>query len=113
MIETLPKEIMSLFSHDRSALTLEIIAEAGRNPKFLDLVARVNDPLRLAFRSIIEPLLRDLPQQEIDERAETLLVMARGLAVHICTRPTSDYRLLAATFRSALRGVLVTGTAQS
>lgn len=106
VIEALSSEIMSLFSHDRSALTLEIIAEAERNPKFLDLVLRADERIRSAFRTIIEPLLPGLTRQEIDERAETLLVMARGLAVHMCMRPASDYHLLAATFKFTLRGVL-------
>lgn len=112
VVEALSHEIMSLLSHDRSALTLEIIAEAGRNPKFLDLISRVDDQIRSAFRSIIKPFLAGLSDQDIDERAETLLVMARGLAVHICTRPTSDHRLLATTFEIAFRGALSTGSAR-
>lgn len=105
-IESLTNQIMSLYSHDRTALTLDIIAEAGHNPKFLDLLSRVDDRIRVAFRTIIEPLLQDLTRQEIDERVETLLVMARGLAVQMCIRPASDHRLLAATLKHALRGAL-------
>ncbi len=106
IVETFANEIMSLLSHDRAALTLEIIAEAGRDPKFLDMVLRVDDRIRLALRKIIEPLLEGFTQQEIEERIEALLVMTRGLAVHTCTRPTSDHELLTATYKIALRGAL-------
>lgn len=106
VVETFSKELMGLLSHDRAALTLEIIAEAGRNPKFLDLVLRVDDRIRDAIRDIVEPLLAGLTPQEIDERIETLLVMTRGLAVHTCTRPASDYALLTTTYKIALRGAL-------
>lgn len=106
VVETFSNEIMSLLSHDRAALTLDILAEAERNPKFLDLVVRVDDRIRHAIRNIIEPHLTGLTQQEVEERVETLLVMTRGLAAHTCMRPASDHDLLTATFKIALRGAL-------
>lgn len=106
VVETFAKEMMSLLSDDRAALTIEILAEAERNPKFLEMVLRVDDRIREAISKIIEPLLVGLTQQEIAERIETLLVMTRGLAVHTCMRPASDHDLLTATCKIALRGVL-------
>lgn len=106
VVEAFSTEMMDLLSHDRAALTLEIIAEAGRNPLFLDLISRVDDRIRRAIRDIIDPLLKHLTPLEIDERIEMLLVMSRGLAVHTCTRPASDHDLLKATFKIALRGAL-------
>ncbi|MEJ7932848.1 TetR/AcrR family transcriptional regulator [Sphingobium sp. AN558] len=104
--EALSAEIMAWFSQDRAALTIEFVAEAGRNPNFLEMVLRNEGRMREAIHSIMGPLLVGLPEPEIKKRVETLLVMMRGLAGHACTRPKAEYGVLAETFEIVLRGVL-------
>lgn len=106
IVHTFSNEIIWLLESDRAALTLEVMAEASRNPKFSDLVVRVDHRLRSALRAIIEPVLEGLSQREIDMRIETLLVMTRCLTVHAGTRPIGDRGMLAAGFELAFRGVI-------
>ncbi len=106
IVRTFSGKIMWLLDHDRAALALEVMAEAGRNPKVSELVVRVDHRVRNAIRKIIEPVLEGLTPQEIDVRIEMLLVMTRALAIHAGTHPASERQVLAAGFELALRGVL-------
>ncbi|MEJ7925862.1 TetR/AcrR family transcriptional regulator [Sphingobium sp. AN641] len=106
IVQTFSKEIIWLLDSDRAAFTLEFMAEAARNPKFSDLVVRVDHRLRSALRAIIEPVLEGLSRREIDMRVETLLVMTRCLTVHAGTRPIGDRGALASGFELAFRGVI-------
>lgn len=106
IVKIFSDKIMWLLDHDRAALALEVMAEAGRNPKVSELVLRVDQRVRSAVRKIIEPLLEGLTAQEIDVRVEMLLMMTRALAIHAGTHPASERQVLAAGSELALRGVL-------
>lgn len=99
-------KIMWMLDHDRAALALEVLAEAGRNPKVSDLVLRVDRRFREEGRKIVEAVLEGLSPKEIDARVDMLLVMARALLIHAGTHPLSDRQALASGFELALKGVL-------
>ena len=99
-------EIPWLLEYDRAALALEVLAEAGRNPKVAELVLRIDDRFRHTMRKTIEPVLEGLNAKEVDARVEMLLVMTRALAVHAGTHPVSDPEVIAAGLRLALMGML-------
>ncbi|MEJ7934859.1 TetR/AcrR family transcriptional regulator [Sphingobium sp. AN558] len=106
IVKTFAHEIIWLLDNDRAALTLEVMAEAARNPRFSDLVLGVDHRLRSALHNIIEPVLKGHAQSDIDMRIETLLVMTRCLTVHAATRPIADRRVLASGFELAFRGLI-------
>ncbi len=95
-----------LLDYDRAALSQEVLAEAARNPRVAELVARVDSRFRNAIRKIVEPVFDGFAEQDIDGRVETLLVMTRALALHASTHPDSDPRIIASGFEVALRAVL-------
>lgn len=106
LIERYLKQVPWLFDHDRAALEQEILAEASRNPKMAELVALVDRRFRDAFREILEPMLKGLPDKEIQGRVETLLVMTRALALHASTHPNTDPGIVIAGYEVVLRAVL-------
>lgn len=106
IIDAFLNKIMWLLDHDRAALALEVLAEAGRNPKVAELVLRADRRFREESRKIIETVLKGLSPKEVDARIEMLLVMARALLIHAGTHPVSDRKVLAAGFELALGGVL-------
>lgn len=106
LIDRYLNDVQWLLDYDRAALAQEVLAEAARNPRVAELVARVDDRFRDAVRAIVEPVFEDLTEREIDGRIETLLVMTRALALHASTHPASDPGIIAAGFEVALRAVL-------
>jgi hypothetical protein len=99
-------KIMWMLDHDRAALALEVLAEAGRNPKISDLVLRVDRRFCEEGRKIVEAVLEGLSPKEIGARVDMLLVMARALLIHAGTHPVIDRQALASGFELALKGVL-------
>lgn len=106
IIAAFSNKIMWMLDHDRAALALEVLAEAGRNPKVSDLVLRVDRRFREEGRKIVEAVLEGLSPEEIDARVQMLLVMARALLIHAGTHPVNDRKALASGFELALKGVL-------
>ncbi len=95
-----------MLDHDRAALALEVLAEAGRNAKVSSLVLRVDTEFRREARKIIQTVVKGLNPAEADARVEMLLVIVRALLIHAGTHPVSDRKLLAHGCKIALLGLL-------
>lgn len=106
LIDRYLNDVPWLLDYDRAALAQEVLAEAARNPRVAELVARVDDRFRNAIRTIVKPVFAGLTESEVDGRIETLLVMTRALSLHASTHPASDPGILAPGFEVALRAVL-------
>jgi AcrR family transcriptional regulator len=106
IIEIFLDRIMWLLDHDRAALALEVLAESGRNPRFSELILRVDRRFRQEIRAIVESVLDGLHPWDVEARVEMLLVMVRALLIHAGTHPVSDRQALAAGVELALGGVL-------
>lgn len=106
LIDRYLNDVQWLLDFDRAALAQEVLAEAARNPKVAELVARVDSQFRDAIRKIVESALDGLSEGEINGRIETLLVMTRALSLHASTHPASDPGIIAPGFEIALRAVL-------
>lgn len=106
LIDRYLNDVRWLLDYDRAALAQAVLAEAARNPRVAELVARVDDRFRDAVRTIVAPVFEGLTEREIDGRIETLLVMTRALSLHASTHPASDPGIIAAGFEVALRAIL-------
>ncbi|MEJ7926719.1 helix-turn-helix domain-containing protein [Sphingobium sp. AN641] len=95
-----------LLDFERAALAQAVLAEAARNPRVAELVARVDDRFRDALRTIVAPAFEGLAERDINGRIETLLMMTRALALHASTHPASAPDMIAAGFEVALRALL-------
>lgn len=94
-----------LLDADRAAIALEVIAEAGRNPKIFAMVERVNAGFRSAVRDAIAPLLQGLTPDQLEARVEALVLLIQGLTIRV-TQVGSNSELIKAGYGSALRCLL-------
>src|ERR1700741_3640502 len=63
----------------RAPLTLEIMSEAGRNPKVAEVVGRIDRHFREIMRPSLLPLSGPIPEAEIDDRLEAIVMLFYGM----------------------------------
>lgn len=95
-----------LLDYDRACLALEVMVEAGRNPKVAELVSNVDRQFRDSINQIITPVLKELPEQEVQMRVEMLLLTLRGAVLHAAIHPQAELNLAVVGIERALRGLL-------
>ncbi|MEJ7935418.1 TetR/AcrR family transcriptional regulator [Sphingobium sp. AN558] len=81
LVESFVAKLPSILEGDRTALWLEIQAEAGRNPKVKEMATRSARRFLETIRKIIKSVLDGDTEQELDERAEMLLICMHGLGI--------------------------------
>ncbi|MFA7601719.1 MAG: helix-turn-helix domain-containing protein [Novosphingobium sp.] len=92
----------------RAPLTLEIMSEAGRNPKVAQVVERIDRRFREIMRRSLLPLAGAIPPGEIDDRLEAIVMLSHGMTSRITADPEADPDRLIAAFRLAVHGLLAT-----
>ncbi len=105
-VEAALANLPSWLDPSRTAITIEIVAEAGRNPRIAEVVRRVDASFRAITRETITPLLADLDPAEFEARLEMLILLIQGLPVRATAHPDMDRDLLADGFALALRNLL-------
>jgi AcrR family transcriptional regulator len=90
----------------RAPLTLEIMAEAGRNPQVAEVVGRIDQRFRDIMRRSLLPLSGPIPEEEIDDRLEAIVMLAHGMTSRMTADPKADPDRLVAAFRLAVRRLL-------
>lgn len=108
VVDTALADFDWLLDADRAAITLEVIAEAGRNPKIAAVVERVDAGFRIAVREAASRLLHQLAPAEREARVEALILLVQGLTIRAATRPRSDAEQIKAGYAIALRQLLST-----
>lgn len=81
LVESFAAKLPAILKSDRTALWLEIQAEAGRNPKVKEMAERSARRFLETIRKIIKSVLDEDSEQELDERAEMLLICMHGLGI--------------------------------
>lgn len=92
----------------RAPLTLEIMSEAGRNPKVAQVVERIDRRFREIMRRSLLPLAGPIPDDEIDDRLEAIVMLSHGMTSRITADPKADPDRIIAAFRLAVHGLLAT-----
>lgn len=90
----------------RAPLTLEIMSEAGRNPKVAQVVARIDKHFRDIMRRNLLPLAGPIPEAEIEDRLEAIVMLAHGMTSRITADPKAKPEQLLAAFREAVHILL-------
>jgi AcrR family transcriptional regulator len=90
----------------RAPLTLEIMSEAGRNAKVAHVVARIDRRFREIMRRSLLPLAGPIPDNEIDDRLEAIVMLSHGMTSRITADPDADADRIIAAFRLAVKGLL-------
>jgi AcrR family transcriptional regulator len=92
----------------RAPLTLEIMSEAGRNPKVARVVQRIDRHFREIMRRSLLPLAGPIPDEEIDDRLEAIVMLSHGMTSRITADPKADPDRIIAAFRLAVHRLLAT-----
>jgi AcrR family transcriptional regulator len=90
----------------RAPLTLEIMSEAGRNPEVAQVVARIDKRFRDIMRRSLLPLAGPIPEDEVEDRLEAIVMLSHGMTSRITADPTADPDRILASFRAAIHTLL-------
>ena len=90
----------------RAPLTLEIMAEAGRNAEVAKVVGRIDKRFREIMRRSLLPLSGPIPDDEIDDRLEAIVMLSHGMTSRITADPQADPDRIIAAFRLAVHKLL-------
>ena len=96
-----------LYETERAALTLEVVAEAARNPK----VGAILQAADAEEREMQQELLRDVIPAGCDEaeaiaRGEVISMLFEGMTMRGVNNPAGDRKAIARVLRSTLRHLL-------
>jgi len=90
----------------RAPLTLEIMSEAGRNPQVASVVARIDQRFRDIMRRSLLPLAGPIPEAEVEDRLEAVVMLSHGMTSRITADPDADPDRILAAFRAAMHRLL-------
>lgn len=90
----------------RAPLTLEIMSEAGRNPKVAKVVEQIDRRFRDIMRRSLLPLVGPIPPEEIEARLEAVIMLSHGMTSRVTAEPSADPAQVLAAFRLALHTLL-------
>lgn len=93
----------------RTALMLEVLAEAARNQRVADVVHASDAVLRARMRKMLCKAAgpdQDPEDPRLDERVETLFTLFQGLSVRAVRNPSLDRNRTVQMMRSAIRWIL-------
>lgn len=90
----------------RAPLTLEIMSEAGRNPKIAKVVERIDRRFREIMRNSLLPLAEPLPEDEVADRLEAVVMLSHGMTSRMTADPNADPERIIAAFRVAVHTLL-------
>lgn len=91
----------------RAPLTLEIMSEAGRNPRVAEVVARIDQRFREIMRRSLLGLVAGLSDDEIESRLEAIVMLSHGMTSRITADRQADPAQLLAVFRAAVRRLVL------
>lgn len=90
----------------RAPLTLEIMSEAGRNPKVAEVVTRIDRRFREIMRRSLISAAIDIPAEEVEARLEAIVMLSHGMTSRITADRDADPERLLAAFRAAVRRLI-------
>lgn len=109
LVQSFVAKLPSILKDDRTALWLEIQAEAGRNPRVREMSILSANRFRETIRKVIEPVLEGNTEEEIDTRVEMLLICMHGLGLQASAQSGSGFLALATAVELTFQTMLTTG----
>ena len=90
----------------RVPLTLEIMSEAGRNPKVAEVVKKIDRHFRDIMRRSLLPRAGPIPEAEIEDRLEAVVMLAHGMTIRMTADRSADPNRILGAFRLAVHKLL-------
>jgi AcrR family transcriptional regulator len=107
MTSHVPEALDKCYDPRRSALVLEVLAEAARNPKVATIVRAADAQERVLATTMLERSRKpEWSDAEFKARAEMIGVLFDGLIMRSVNNPDVDRQALAKVFRRTLECIL-------
>jgi AcrR family transcriptional regulator len=107
MTEHLPDAVDKCFDSGRAALTLEVLAEAARNPKVAAILRAADEQERIFAQSMLERSRQPgWSDAEFNARCEVLGMMFDGMVMRAVNHPDTDRAALAKVLGATVRQLL-------
>lgn len=90
----------------RAPLTLEIMSEAGRNPKVADVVMKIDRRFREIARQSLIPFAPPLSEEEIEDRIEAIVMVSHGMTSRMTADRAANPERLIAAFRLTVQKLI-------
>jgi AcrR family transcriptional regulator len=92
-----------------TALMLEVLAEAARNPKVAEVVQSSDAVLRARMRDMLRKAAgpgQDPADPRLDDRVETLFTLFQGISIRAIRNPSLDRDRMVRMMQAAIRWIL-------
>jgi hypothetical protein len=107
MTEHLPEAVDKCFDSGRAALTLEVLAEAARNPKVAAILRAADEQERVFAQAMLERSRQPgWSDAEFNARCEVLGMMFDGMVMRAVNHPDTDRAALAKVLGATVRQLL-------
>jgi AcrR family transcriptional regulator len=108
IIDGCSRAVDDLYDLERSALTLEVLAEAARNPRVAAILQAADAEERDFQHDILRQVLPSgCSERELMARGEVLSMLFEGMAARGVNNPGSDREAIGEVLRAVLRNLLV------
>ncbi len=108
IVDSCVQSMNDQYDIQRSALMLEVLAEAARNPQVAAIVQAADTEERAFGHDVLRQVLPSgCGERELAARGEVLSMLFDGMAVRGVNNPTADRAAIADVLRSVLRHLLV------
>jgi len=107
MTEHLPDAVDKCFDSGRAALTLEVLAEAARNPKVAAIVRAADEQERVFARTMLARSRRaEWSDAEFQARCEAVGMLFDGMIMRAVNHPDTDRQALSRVLGATIRQLL-------
>ena len=114
IIDSCVQAMNDQYDLDRSALMLEVLAEAARNPRVAAIVQAADTEERALGHDLLRRVLPpDCSERELAARGEVLGMLFDGMAVRGVNNPGADREAIREVLRTVIRYLLVEGACEA
>lgn len=108
IIDRIEPRVADRLNRSKSALQIEVMAEAGRNPRVAEMVQSVDARVRATLRCLLQGASPDgQPVRDLDGKVDVLMALFDGLMIRALRHPAIGRqqvtRVLATTIRALLQ----------
>lgn len=103
LLDTLEEAVEHKYASDHSALALEVLAEAARNPRVAAIVQDADRQERELSRSLCQRMMPTLGEGELAAMGEIIGMIFDGMMVRAVSNPGIDRTALLAKLRQVMR----------
>jgi len=107
ILERVDASVADKLNRSKSALQLEVLAEAGRNPRVAEMVQSVDARVRTVLRRLLQDgLPAGTATRDLDGRIDVLMALFDGLMIRALRHPGISRQQVTRVLRSTIRQLL-------